>query len=149
MTDYIVARGSFMGSEATLPVDEVREIESRAGVDALGALHAQRRQLLVNLAPLKALHGHNGIWDDKRKQMLEAMKVQARMALMESGQKVTEGTVDAMAYGDEHYAAFIDQGIAARIEYIRLQNEYDEIAERIRSREIELLAYNSEVKLAR
>jgi hypothetical protein len=127
----------------------VSTLEDRAGVDSLGDLHARRRTLLVTLAPLKALHGHNGIWDDKRKQMLEAMKVKARMALMESGQKATEGMVDAMAYGDEHYERFLDAGIAARIDYIQQQNELDEIVERIRSREIELLAYNSEVKLAR
>jgi hypothetical protein len=135
--------------DATLPADEVRAIEQRAEVDCLGALKAQRRQLLVNLAPLKALHGHNGIWDDKRKQMLESMKVQARMALTDTGQKVTEGAVESMAYADELYANFIDKGIAARVEYITLQNEADEIAERIRSREIELLCFNSEAKLAR
>ncbi len=135
--------------DTTLPPDLVREIEERAQVDPLGVLHARRRQLLVTLAPLKALHGHNGIWDDKRKQLLESMKVQARMALMESGQKVTEGAVESMAYADELYARFIDNGISARIEYLTLQNEYDELAERIRSREIELLAYNGELKLAR
>jgi hypothetical protein len=133
----------------SLPPDLVREIEERANVDPLGVLHARRRQLLVTLAPLKALHGHNGVWDDKRKQLLEAMKVQARMAMTEAGQKVTEGAVDSMAYADELYARFIDEGISARIDYITQQNEYDEIAERIRSREIELLAYNGELKLAR
>lgn len=148
MTDFILARASGSVAEA-LPSDELRAIEARAEVDSLGDLHARRRTLLVNLNPLKALHGHNGIWDDKRKQMLESMKVQARMALMESGQKVTEGAVESMAYADEMYARFIDNGISARIEYLTLQNEYDEIAERIRSREIELLAYNGELKLAR
>jgi hypothetical protein len=54
-----------------------------------------------------------------------------------------------MAYSDEVYARFIDNGIAGRIQYITLQNEADEIAERIRSREIELLCFNSEAKLAR
>jgi hypothetical protein len=147
MPDTIIARG-YAGSADTLPADEVREIESRAGIDALGDLHTRRRQLLVNLAPLKALHGHNGIWDDKRKQLLEAMKVQARMALTDAGTKVTEGAVESMAYADEVYANFIDKGIAARIDYILQQNEYDEIAERIRSREIELLAYNAELRLA-
>lgn len=133
----------------TLAPDEVRPIESRAEVDSLGDLHQRRRTLLAQLNPLKALHGHNGIWDDKRKQMLEAMKIKARMALTEAGQKATEGMVDAMAYADPQYESFIDDGIAARIEYLNLQNDADEIAERIRSREIELLAYNGELKLSR
>jgi hypothetical protein len=133
----------------TLAPDELRPVESRADVECLGDLQKRRRDLLVNLAPLKALHGHNGIWDDKRKALLEAMKVKARMALTEAGQKATEGMVDAMAYADEQYARFIDDGITARIDYINLQNELDEIAERIQSRQTELLVYNSEVKLDR
>lgn len=133
----------------TLAADVLTTLEDRAQVDALGDLHARRRALLVTLAPLKALHGHNGIWDDKRKALLEAMKVKARMALTEAGQKATEGMVDAMAYADEQYASFIDDGIAARIDFINQQNELSEIEERIRSREIELLCYNSEAKLAR
>jgi hypothetical protein len=148
MPDTIIAR-SYAGSADTLPADEVREIESRAEVDSLGFLHAERRALLVNLNPLRALHGPGGKWDDKRKQMLEAMKVKARMALTDAGQKTTEGMIDALAYGDEVYARFIDDGIAGHIQYLSLQNEYDELAERIRSREIELLAYNGELKLSR
>jgi hypothetical protein len=149
MSDFIVAGGSATLDHDALPPDLVREIEARAGVDALGDLHARRRQLLITLAPLKALHGHNGVWDDKRKQMLESMKVKARMALTEAGQKTTEGMIDAMAYGDELYERFLDQGVTDRIAYITQQNELDEITERIRSRELELLTYNAEVKLAR
>lgn len=134
---------------ATISPDEVRPVEERAEVDSLGDLQARRRAVLVNLAPLKALHGHNGIWDDKRKSLLECCKVKARMTLTDAGQKVTEGLVDAMAYADGQYARFIDDGIAARIDYINLQNELDEITERIESRQTELLVYNSEVKLAR
>jgi phage gp46-like protein len=149
MSDFIVAGGSATIEHDTLPPDLVREIEARAGVDALGELHARRRQLLVNLAPLKALHGHNGIWDDKRKAYLECSKVNARMTLTANAQKTTEAAVEAQAYADPEYLKFIDDGIAARIEYITQQNELDEITERIRSREIELLAYNGELKLAR
>lgn len=132
-----------------LPADLVRPVEDRAEVLPLGDLHARRRLLLVSLAPLKALHGHNGIWDDRRKAYLEAMKVKARQALTDAGQKTTEGMIDALAYGDEMYARFIDDGIAARIAYITAQNELDEIAELIRDRELCLLVFNSEVKLAR
>lgn len=134
---------------ATISPDEVRPVEERAEVDSLGDLQARRRAVLVNLAPLKALHGHNGIWDDKRKALLEAMKVKHRMNANEAGVKVTDSAVEAAAYADEQYARFIDNGIAARIDYINLQNELDEITERIESRQTELLVYNSEVKLAR
>lgn len=127
----------------------VREIEDRANVESLDTLHAERRTLLVQLNPLKALHGHNGLYDDKRKQMLEAMKVKARMRLSEGGQKVTEGMVESEAYGDPQYLAFLDEGIKNRIEYLKLQNELDEVNERIRSRELELICYNGETRLGR
>src|SRR5690242_6584527 len=93
-------------------------LETRAGIASLDALHAQRRQLLITLAPLKALHGPGDLWDSKRKQLLEALKVRQRLTLLEQGQKVTEGLVDAMAYADEQYLRFVDQGIADRIDYI-------------------------------
>src|SRR5689334_3588344 len=78
---------------ATLASDEVRPVEDRAQVASLGDLQQRRRTLLSTLAPLKALHGHNGIWDDKRKQLLEACKIRARMSLADAGQKATEAMV--------------------------------------------------------
>ena len=137
------------GGALALAADEVRPVEARADVESLGDLQKRRRDLLVNLAPLKALHGHNGIWDNKRKQMLEAMKVKHRIALGNAGQKATDAAVEAAAYADEQYARFVDDGIAGAIDYIKLQNELDEITERISSRNTELLVYNSEVRLAR
>lgn len=131
-----------------LAADEVRPVEDRAQVAALGDLHARRRTLLKTLAPLKALHGHNGVWDDKRKAMLEAMKVKHRMNPA-PGVKVTDSSVDAAAYADPAYEKFLDDGIAARIDYLTQQNELDEIEELIRDRELCLLVYNSEVKLDR
>lgn len=133
----------------TLVPEIVRPVEDRADVLPLGDLHARRRALLGTLNPLKALHGHNGVWDDKRKQLLEACKIRARMQLAEQQQKATEAMVEAMGYADPQYAAFIDSGIAERIEYLTLANELTEIEELIRDRELCLLVYNSEVKLDR
>lgn len=132
-----------------LAPDDVRPVEDRARVDSLGDLHQRRRDLLKTLAPLKALHGHNGLFDDKRKQFLEAMKIKARLALTLGGVKTTDAAVEAAAYADAQYERFLDSGYTDRIEYITLANELTEIEERIKSREIELLVYNSEVKLDR
>lgn len=124
-------------------------LEERAGIASLDGLHAERRQLLNILAPLKALHGPGDLWDSRRKQMLEALKVRKRLELLETNQKVTEGLVDSLAYADEQYLRFLDQGERDRIEYITMQNQLNEIEEKIRDREVSLLVYNSEVKLAR
>lgn len=135
---------------ATLPADEVRAVEQRAEVDCLGDLHAQRRQLLDVLAPLKALHGPFGLFDDRRKQMLEATKVRARMALsIGREKKPTEAEIDATAYADQQYEKFLDDAYTAKIEYVLLANQLTEIEERIRTRELELMVYSAELKLAR
>jgi hypothetical protein len=133
-----------------VPTSVLTELEARAQTRSLDALHHERRVLLEQLAPLKALHGHNGMFDDKRKQMLEAMKVKHRISFQTAtGQRPTDAAIEALAYDDKSYLEFIDAGISARIDYIRMQNELDEINEKIRSREIELLAYNSELRLAK
>jgi hypothetical protein len=133
-----------------LSADEVRAVEGRADVDALGDLHQRRRQLLVTLAPLKALHGPFGLFDDRRKRMLESLKVRARSDLSASrDKKPTEGEIDATAYADPQYEAFLDEAYQAKIDYLNQATELSEIEERIRSRELELVTYAAEVRLGR
>lgn len=129
--------------------DQVAALESRAGVDSLEQLHDTRRGLIAMLAPLKALHGHNGLFDDRRKQLLEVCKVRARMELTQDGGKATDNAVEARGYADPQYERFLDTGYDDRIACINLQNEVDEISERIKSREIELMAFSAEVRLQR
>lgn len=133
-----------------LAPDELRAVESRADVDCLGDLHAQRRQLLITLAPLKALHGPFGLFDDRRKQMLEATKIRARQSLSVGREKKpTEAEIDATAYADPQYERFLDAAYQDKIDYITQATTLSEIEERIRSRELELLVFQSELKLAR
>lgn len=134
---------------ADMPADEVRAVESRADVDALGDLHARRRQLLITLAPLKALHGNFGLFDDRRKQLLESLKVRARQNLAGGEKKPTEAQIDSAAYADPQYETFLDEAYDAKVVYLNQANELAEIEERIRSREIELSVYNGELRLAR
>lgn len=128
---------------------ELTPLESRAEIASLEGLHVERRQLLREYAPLRALHGPNGKFDNKRKALLEACKIRARMALQKAGEKTTDAAVDAAGHADEQYVSFIDQGIASAVRYIELETQVSEIEERIRNREISLLCYNSEAKLAR
>lgn len=158
MPDHVVSRDGRVGS-VELPADE-REwqfplsrhgalLEGRADVDPLHELHHQRRVVMLALAPLKALHGSFGKWDARRSQLLAAIKVRVRRGLEASGGKVTESMVDAEAHADPQYMVVIDQGIEEATQYHLLQTELEEIEERIRSREIALLAYNQELKLQR
>lgn len=148
MTDTLIARGN-----GKAPADDThydpRPIEERAEVRALAELHHERRQLMITLAPLKAVHGPFGLFDHRRKSMVEAMKVKARLALTKDGGKATEAMIDAEGHGDPQYNDFLDQMYAEKIEYLKQQTTLDEIEEQIRSREIEIQAYNSELRLGR
>jgi hypothetical protein len=126
---------------------ELSALESRADLDSLEDLHQRPRTLLGQLAPLKALHGHNGVWDAKRKRLLEALKVRHRGELAERGVKPTDAMVDAYAHADEQYERMLDQAERDKIEYLKLDNELTEIEEKIRNREFSLLAYNAETRL--
>lgn len=127
---------------------ELTALESRADTDSLEGLHQRRRALVYANAKLVALYGSFGMWDDHRKRMVEAMKVKARMELSAgSEKKPTEGAIDATAYASEQYGRFIDDALDEKIEYLNVMTQLDEIAEKIRSRELALVAYAKEISL--
>lgn len=129
--------------------DPRKDMEIRAEVEGLGALHDQRRQLAIEYLPLKALYGHDGCWDARRKQMVEAAKIHARDVCEKAGTKVTEGLVDAMAHGSDSYVAFITNSIEQRTRFLELDLAWREIEERIKSREIEIMYAAAEARLGR
>ena len=136
---------------ATTVDPTARELEQRADIESLDELLATRRKIVGEIARLKALHGPFGKFDYKRKNLLSAKKVQARMAITErvkkEGGKLTEDMVDAEAHADPDYEKFIDNGIADHIEYIEKENELAEVEDRIKNRELELRAYTAEISL--
>lgn len=126
---------------------DVRAIEGKADVESLGVLHHLRRELLKELAPLKALHGPFGLFEDKRKQMIEAMKVKVRQERPVGAPKLSNDAVDALAHAHQDYVSFLDTAEDARINYIRKANDLSEIEERIRSRDIEIQFATAELRL--
>ncbi len=93
---------------------------------------------IPELKALRALHGKGGKWDAKRKAMLEATKIRARMEAMKAGEKVTESYIDTLGHADSQYSDFIEQGIAGGIRLVELETLHAEIQERIESRKAEL-----------
>jgi hypothetical protein len=147
MPDTIIAGGHNPAQDWE---SEVTELESRAEIASLSDLQNERRQLVAENAKLIARYGSFGMHDDYRKQFVEAQKVRARMELSAGREKKpTESEIDATAYGSEEYARFLDNALEEKVEYLRIQSKLDELSERIRSRELELLSYNAELKLAR
>jgi hypothetical protein len=126
-------------------VELMTDMEQKAEIDSLDALHAKRRQLLPEYSALKALHGQNGKYDLRRKNRLEAAKIQARMDMEKEGAKITEAAVDARAHTDAGYEKFIEDGITAGTRFIVVENDMNEINERIENRLSMLYAYGREV----
>lgn len=130
-------------------VRAAKELEQRAEVDSLAALHQERRVVLQTLTKLRAEHGSFGSWDHRRKQLVESLKIKAldRDPADPPLLKETEKIIEAWAYSHPTYKAFLDRGAAERIEWITQENYLTEIEERIRSREIEIMAYSAETRL--
>ena len=126
---------------------ELTTLEAKAEIDSLEDLQQRRRQLMTEYATLRALHGPNGKWDARRKSMLEAMKIKARMTLKAAGEKITEAMVDAEAHADPQYIAFLDAGDAGAIRYVVVDNEITELQERIEGRRAALYAFAREASL--
>lgn len=143
--DTIIAGGR---SPASDYAGEVTALESRSDVACLEALHHERRKLYEQNAHLIARYGSFGMHDDFRKSFVECQKLKARMELTAGDKKATEGSVEAAAYGSDAYAAFLDNALAEKVEFLKVQNEIDEINERIQGREVALRAYVAELRLA-
>lgn len=124
-------------------------LEQRAEVNDLEALQERRKDILVEFAPLKAMHGPFGLFDHKRKAMVSGMKIKARLKLIASGGKVTDDIVDAEAHVDPQYLSWLDEQMADKVRFVHLEAELDSLHELIRDRELGLQIHNSEIKLAR
>lgn len=128
---------------------ELTALESRAEVDSLEDLQRQRRALIEKHGRLLALHGSFGLFDDYRKQAVESQKIAARMDLEKRGEKATDKTVEAEAYGSEAYQTILDNAITDKIACLLAQDEIDALNERIKNRETALYVFGQELKLAR
>lgn len=126
---------------------ELTALESRADADSLEALHDERRKLIAANGRLIALHGSFGLFDNYRKRMCECEKVRIRNELRSAGTKTTESMIDAEAHGSEPYGQFLDTALNEKIEWLRVSTRLEEIAERIRGRELALRAFSAEASL--
>lgn len=125
------------------------DMEQKAEIDSLDALHAKRRQLLPEYKALRALHGPNGKFDALRKARLEAAKIQARMDMETAGRKVTESAVDTEGHADDGYVTMLSEAVRDHSRYIELDVEMTEIAERVENRIAMLYAWGKEAGMQR
>lgn len=124
------------------------DLERRADVDSLDRLHDERRKLYRQYAKIIALYGPFGIFDDRRKQILEALKTRYRAERRGGAAvKVTNDEINELAHADPAYGKFLDEALDEKIRYLQVWNRISEINELIQSRAIALSAYKAELRL--
>lgn len=133
-----------------LESDPTRAVESRADVESLEALQAERRTLLPRFTQLasKFKGGQSASADTKRKQ--HRALVSKRIEAEWKGDKApSEAALERMANADVEHIAFCESIEREFTEYVLLEYRITEIQERIRNRETCLNVYNAELRLAR
>ena len=109
----------------------MRDIEARIGIEPLDELLDLRGKLVAQAASLYALYGPFGTAEHRRKVSLAMAELQVRRDLTDSGEKATEGKVDAMARTHPTYLGFLDGMEAGRAEWLVTETRIQSITDRI------------------
>ncbi len=107
------------------------DLETRIGIAPLDHLLAEREQLVREAASLYALYGPFGTAEHRRKVSLAMAELQVRRDLTDSGEKATEGKVEAMSRTHPTYLTFLDTLEAGRAEWLMTENAIQSITDRI------------------
>lgn len=138
---------------ATTPVAAQREltgtvqeeIELRAGVEPIEALHDERRHLVQLNSRVRAMHGSNGIYKDVRD--LELAKAGARVRENWTGEKApSEAYVAANAPLDKEYQRWLEQQVSDKAHFEVIDDRITAITEMINRGQALLRYVSSEPK---
>lgn len=138
----------------TVP-DTDNALESRADVESLEAMHAERRALLPRFSELAAKFkgGNSASADTKRKQHRALVSKRILAEWKENAKpdakEPSETALERMANADVEHIAFVEKLEREFTEYVLLEYRITEIQERIRNRETCLNVYNAELRMAR
>lgn len=105
------------------------EIEARVGIPSLDTLQAERRALVAQIAPLRALYGPFGGFDARRKVLLAVCAKEARDGAKDV--KLTEAAIQDAAHAHDAYRDWLDRSEVERTEYIVLEDAITALTERI------------------
>lgn len=144
-------------------IPEPKALEQRAEVASLEVLQYQRRELMREYAPLagKFKGGATAGTDAARKrhralvakrilvEMEQAWNAKAKPGVIAVGEfkPPAETALERMANADTEHIAYCDKLESDYTRFILLENDIQEINEKIRSREVELYSYNAELRM--
>ena len=108
------------------------EVELRAGVEPIDQLLHTRRELVEQVATLRAVFGSYGTFDHTRKIELARIRALVRLQSMQDKVKMNNDQVDDEAHGHPDYVVFVARATKERAEYFRLEARIEDIDYRIR-----------------
>jgi hypothetical protein len=127
-------------------------LEAKADVWSLDELQQKRRELLKEYAPLAAKFKGGAVagTDAARKRHRALVAKRILIDIQQKNLKEpSEAALERMANADTEHIAYCDRLEAEYTRFIVLDNDIQEINEKIRSREVELYAYNAEIRMSR
>lgn len=135
----------YQPSVDTAPTD----LEERAGIPSLEALHAERREIVDKLSPLSLLYGSGGDRADAKRRQHRDVIAKLLRAELPGGSDLPENRIQSMANSDPRHTAFCDTLDKQYIEYQRWETALKEVNERIDARRSDQSFVKSEMGLDR
>jgi hypothetical protein len=112
------------------------------------ALLAKRREIVAELAPLRALYGGQGFMGERQIKLEEAkVDTAVRTRFKAAGVKATEGMVDADVRQSPDYITALAAEIQRKAEWVRLEEALNEVEWRLRLRTSDAYLLGAEAKL--
>lgn len=136
-----------MGADKVVGRSPLAEIEDRLGVRPLEELHAKRRELLEQIAPLRSLHGPFGLFDAQRKILLATLAMKARAIAVRENSKVTEAALTDLSHASPEYAEAITTATLERSRLTMLEAKVQDIEDEIRRSDAVIRYLSAEARL--
>lgn len=136
---------TYQPSMNTAPTD----LEERAGIPSLEALHAERREIIDHLSPLLRLYGSGGDRAEAKRRQHRDVIAKLIRSEIPGGVDLPQNRVESMANSDRRHLAFCDTLDQQFIDYQRWATALKEADERIDARRSDQSFVKSEMGLNR
>lgn len=111
-------------------------------------LLGERAAIVRRVAPLRALFGGNGYAGERMFKLEEArLDTVIRARLRDAGEKTTEPQIAALIRTDEAYTSALTKDVQDRAEWIRLEEQLEEVDHRLRARQSDANLLAAEARL--
>lgn len=107
------------------------------GIPSLEALHAERREIIKKLAPLKFLYGGNRDQEDAERKRHRNVIERLLREELPGGSDIAQNRMESLANSDQRHIDFCNTLKEGFIEYMHWETCLKEIDEQLSAREYE------------